>query len=124
MAKFRKYKKIQNKVKKVNPITMIFIVIFAIIGVSVGVGVSYYFTRNDVFKINGETEITLNIGDSYIEDGATAIAFGKNISSSVKIDGEVDTTKEGRYVIKYTVDNFRFKNYVLYKLVIVEPVGE
>lgn len=123
MAK-RTTKKLQKQIKKANPITIILVCLFALIGVGAGLGTSYFLTRNDVFKINGETEITLNIGDTYQEQGATAIAFGKDISKEVKVDGVVDTTKEGRYVIKYTVDNIRFNNYTLYKLVVVEPIGE
>lgn len=117
-------KKLQKQITKANPITLILVCLFALIGVGAGLGTAYFLTKNDVFKIIGETEITLNIGDEYLEQGAKAIAFGKDISASVKVDGFVDTTKEGRYVIKYTVDNIRFKNYTLYKLVVVEPLGE
>ena len=117
-------KSIQKQLKKLNKTTLLFVVIFALIGVCAGFGTCYFLTRNDVFKINGETEITLSIGDTYEELGATAIAFGKDVSDMVEMDGTVDTSIEGRYVIKYTLDNFRFKNYTLYRLVVVEPLGE
>lgn len=119
-----KKSKLEKKLQKVNTATFIFVFIFTIIGVGAGFGTAYFLTKDDVFKINGETEIILTVGDTYEEQGATAIAFGKDVSANVVIDGTVDTTQEGRYVIKYTIDNFRFNGYVLYKLVVVEPVGE
>lgn len=121
MAKTTKF---ERQLKKVNTITIILVLLFAILGVAGGFGTAYFLTQKDVFKINGETEITLNVGDTYEELGATAIAFGKDVSSEVVISGAVDTSTEGRYVIKYTIDNFRFNGYVLYKLVVVEPIGE
>ena len=60
------------------------------------------------------------MGDDYIEQGAKAIAFGKDISSEVKVKGIVNTQVEGEYLLKYTVDNFRFKDYTLYKKVVVK----
>lgn len=123
MAKKSK-KNLQKELKRVNTTTIIFVVIFALIGVGAGFGVTYYLTRNDVFKLKGESEITLQIGDEYVEQGATAIAFGKDISSSIEISGEVDTTTEGRYVVKYKVKSFRYTNHILYRLIVVEAEGE
>ena len=118
----KKSKQIKKIVKKLDKTTIIILCLFLILGLAVGVGTSYFVMRNDVFAINGETEIVLNVGDEYVEGGAKAIAFGKDISSFVQIDGQVDTENEGEYILKYTVDNFRFRNYVLYKL--VKVVGE
>lgn len=116
--------KLKKEIKKINKLTLFLVCLFCLLGISAGFGVTYFLTKDDVFKINGETEITLKVGDDYIECGATAISFGKNISKNVSISGEVDTTKEGSYIIKYTIDNFRFKDYTLYRLVVVEPLGE
>lgn len=116
--------KLEKEVKKLHVGTIIFVIVFLVLGVGAGVGVTYFLTKDDVFKLNGESEITLNVGDTYTEEKATAIAFGKDVSASVKIKGTVDTSKEGRYVVEYTIDNFRFNGYTLYRLVIVEPIGE
>lgn len=123
MAKKSK-NKLQKELKKVNSATIIFVVIFAIIGVGAGFGATYFLTKNDVFELKGESEITLQVGDEYVEQGATAVAFGKDISSSIEIIGEVDTTTEGRYVVKYKVKSFRFANHILYRLIVVEAEGE
>ena len=40
----------------------------------------------------------------------------------IKIEGEVDITTAGRYTIKYTTNNFKYKNVARYRIVIVsEP---
>ena len=115
-------KGIMNEIKKTHKATIILVLVFIILGVGAGLGTTYYLTKDDVFKINGETEITINLNDVYEENGATAIAFGKDVSDSVEISGEVDTTTEGKYIITYTIKHIRFLNHKLYKLVNV--VGE
>lgn len=111
--------KLKNELKKAHKKHFWLALLFLVLGIGAGFGTTYFLTRIDVFEIIGETEITLNVGDEYVEAGAKAIAFGKDISSNVKIEGEVDTTQEGRYIIKYTVNHLRFKGHTLYKLVIV-----
>ena len=113
-------RKLKTKLKKAHKKHFWLALLFLCIGVGAGFGTTYFLTRNDIFEINGKTEITLEVGDKYVEQGAKAIAFGKDISGSVKIEGKVDTTKVGRYVLKYTINNIRFNDYTLYKLVIVE----
>lgn len=115
----KRKKKLKNELKKAHKKHFLLALLFLVIGIGAGFGATYFLTRNDVFKLNGETEITLNVGDEYVEQGAKIVAFGKDISSSVKVEGTVDTTKAGRYVLKYTVDNIRYNGYTLYKLVIV-----
>ena len=55
-------------------------------------------------SLNGDEEIYLNKGDKYIEQGAKAYTKdNKDISSLIKIDGTVDTSKEGSYNITYYI---------------------
>ena len=122
MAKSSK-KKLEKELKKVHKATLIFVVVFALLGVAAGYGVGYFLTKDDVFKLNGQEQITLSVGDTYQEDKCTIIAFGKDISDQVIITGEVETSVEGKYVVKYTVNHFRYAGYTLYRLVTVEPSG-
>lgn len=123
MAK-KRHHQIVKKIKKIHKATLVLVVVFALLGVGVGFGSVFFITKNDVFKINGNTQITLNIGDEYVELGTTCIAFGKDISSIVEVEGEVDTSVEGKYVITYTVNHFRFSRHKLYKLVNVVASDE
>ena len=116
----KKKKKSQKNIKDTNKTTVILVVIFLILGLSCGAITMFFLTKNDTFELIGESEIELNVGDTYLEQSAKAIAFGKDISKDVKVIGEVDTSKEGEYVVKYTVDYFRFKGYTLYRKVVIK----
>lgn len=55
-------------------------------------------------KLNGKKEITLIEGERYIEKGYSATDnIDGNITSSVKIKGEVNTSKAGTYNLEYAV---------------------
>lgn len=115
----KKIKKELSKFSKTTKIACIFLFIFSLFG---GIFTTYYFTKDDVFKIIGETEINLNVGDTYIEKGVKIVAFGKDISNQVIITGNVNTDVADDYVLTYTVNHFRFKNYKLYKKITVNEV--
>ena len=56
--------------------------------------------------LNGESHITLNVGDTYTEQGATAKDDKDgDISSKISISGSVNTSKAGKYTITYSVKN-------------------
>ena len=56
--------------------------------------------------LNGDSHITLNVGDTYTEQGATAKDDKDgDISSKISISGSVNTSKAGKYTITYTVKN-------------------
>ncbi len=55
-------------------------------------------------KLNENENITLYVGNKYIEYGATAKDdYDGNITDRITINGNVDTTKKGNYHIEYTV---------------------
>lgn len=113
-------KKVNKKLSKFTTTTKIICVFLFVLAVFGGVFTTYYLTKDDTFTLIGGTEITLNIGDEYIEQGVKIIAFGKDISNEVIITGTVNTNVADEYVLKYTVNNFRFKNYTLYKKITVK----
>lgn len=121
MAKKSKKSK-NNKLSNFSKTTKIVSCFLFVVGAICGVATTYFITKNDTFSLIGETEIVLTVGQAYIEQGAKAIAFGKDISSQIVPTGTVNTDVADDYVIKYTVDNFRFKNYTLYRKVTVKEV--
>lgn len=59
-----------------------------------------------VITLNGESNITLLIDDKYEEKGATALdEKDGDLSSEIKTEGTVDTSKEGDYTITYKVSD-------------------
>lgn len=113
-------KKVNRELSKFTTTTKVLCIFLFVLAVFGGVFTTYYLTKNDTFALIGGTEITLRVGDEYIEQGAKIIAFGKDISNEVVIIGTVNTNVADDYVLKYTVNNFRFRNYTLYKKIIVE----
>lgn len=53
-------------------------------------------------ELLGEKEITIEVGEEYIEPGCIA-RYGKNEFSPVNKKGEVDTSKVGTYTVTYSV---------------------
>lgn len=60
-------------------------------------------TKPDITLKSGDT-IMVVLGDKYNEPGYTAIDdYDGDVTSNVKVSGEVNTNKEGTYTLKYTV---------------------
>lgn len=116
---------LKNGVEKVaHNKLFILIAVFLVVGIIIGFGGGYLVTKNDTFKLNGEDEIELHLLETYEEQGAKAIAFGKDISKSVKIEGNVDTSVPGTYVLKYTCNNFKYKKITRIRYVVVLEVED
>lgn len=64
-------------------------------------------TEAPVITLNGNTVIDLGVGDTYIEQGATATDnIDGDISASITIGGDtVDTANEGTYIVTYNVSD-------------------
>lgn len=61
-------------------------------------------TEKPVITLKGNREVTLNQGDKYTDEGASATDnIDGDITSKIKVSGKVDTTKTGTYTITYTV---------------------
>lgn len=119
MSKLQKQAVKQAKKRPWYALILIVILAFGAVGGFFG---AKFLIRNDKFEINGDQEITLEVGDYYIEKGATIISFGRDISKEVKIDSTVDTTTAGQYYVKYTVEDIRFGNVERYRYVEVVEV--
>ena len=124
MAKKSKVEKTIDKQRKAHPVAFLIVVIFLVIGAVAGFFTTKYLTRNDKFEIIGDQTITLNIGETYEDEGAVAISFGKDISADIKVENNIDNTKEGRYYIKYTIDNFRYNGVVKYRYIVYVGGGK
>lgn len=123
-TKSKARKQVEKTVKRTHKATVVLAVLFLLIGIAAGVGASWFLTKDDTFELNGEKVIRLTVGDTYEEQGAKAISFGKDISSKVQISGDKpDLAVAGEYQIVYKVDDFRYKDYQLVRRVIVEDAG-
>ena len=104
-------KEIKKKIKKTPTSILICLIIFFIIGLPVGYFGIQQLTKDDTFEIIGDKNITLKVNEEYVEPGANAIQFGKDMKENIQIESNVDTTTEGEYTVIYTVkSSFKYKN--------------
>ena len=55
-------------------------------------------------ELVGDEEITLNVGDKYNELGAKAKdSNGNDVSNKINVEGSVDTSKKGEYMVIYSI---------------------
>lgn len=97
-------------------------VIFLLIGLAVGYLGAAYLSREDCFVLNGEKAIMVAKGSefTYQEEGAKIISLGRDLSTQVRIDTDlqsnetgdypIDTSIEATYVITYTVEDIKYGN--------------
>ena len=111
-----------SKAKKTKKMP-VFLTTLLIIAIIFGAGGFFTFkllTQNDEFTIIGDKQIALTVGDEYVEQGVKIVSFGKDKSSEVVIESTIDTSVAGKYYVKYTAKDYRFKGVVRYRYVTVE----
>jgi len=80
-------------------------------------------TTSPVITLNGESNITLNVGETYTELGATAID-DRDGNVSVDVNGTVDTNVIGKYIIVYTaIDSAQNESIVERHVTIEESIA-
>lgn len=139
----RKVKKDVKKTVKNNKGLVVIIILSFIIFAVCGFFVAYKFTEYDGLTLNDPNKnIKLDIGESYVEQGAKFIVFGKDVSNLIKIDiydndGEIvdkiNTTESTTYDVVYSINaddatdffvKLFVKKYKSYKQVRNIVVGE
>lgn len=90
------------------------ILVLAMVATITGIILYFYNIYNAVPTISliGNENITLELNESYNEQGVQAFLDKVDISSNVQIEGKVDTNKTGEYKLKYTVFNSKNRNPV------------
>ncbi|MCI9063373.1 MAG: DUF5011 domain-containing protein [Clostridia bacterium] len=72
-------------------------------------------------KLKGSSSMTINVGDTYTEKGATASdKEDGDITDKIKISGSVNTSKAGTYKVVYTVTNSKDKTTTVTRTIIVK----
>ncbi len=83
----------------------------------------YVYPDPPVITLLGETKITIKADGEYKESGFTAIDyFGKDITANVKVNGKIDMTQAGEYVLEYVVTDDYGKKATAQRTIEVLPV--
>lgn len=104
-------KKIEREIRKqLTGTTLVFAVLFLIIGLAAGFFGYQLLNKKDsnetIIHLNGEDVINIKVGDTYVDGKCVIVIDGEDYSQDVEIVGSVDTSKEGSYVIKYVLEEF------------------
>lgn len=74
-----------------------------------------------IIKLKGNSTVTLTVGGTYIEKGATAKdEKDGDLTDKIQISGNVNTSKAGTYKVTYTVTNSANKTATVTRTVIVK----
>lgn len=132
-ASRRTNKQVNKAISKIGFAGIVIALVFMLLGCGVGGGVIYFLSRNDCFVINGREEITLTIGENYVDDGVKVISFGRDLSDSCVVDtdliinqdGSYTASEIGTYYIKYSVDDIKYsKIFTVEKIRLITFVEE
>ena len=101
MARKSKLEKTVDKQRKNHPVAFFLVVLFLLLGALGGYFTLKFLTKEDCFLVLGEQTIYLDLGESFVDDGVKIIAFGKDISSNVKIERDENfmTNLSGLFVV-------------------------
>lgn len=92
-------------------------------------GHNYYLVRNikvidktkPNIKLNGKDEITIYVGEKYIDEGAHAIDnYDGDISHLIEVESNLNTEQEGIYQIIYSIKDSSGNNSSVVRKIIVE----
>ena len=80
-------------------------------------------TTPPVITLNGSSTIQLTVGDSWTDPGATATdETDGDITSSITVNGTVDTSTVGTYTLTYSVADAASNTASLTRTVVVNPI--
>lgn len=123
----------KKNLKRIGTGGIIAVVVMLIIGVVGGIFSFKYFTRNDCFDLIGKDELTLTLGETYIDESIHAVSFGRDVSDKVYIetnlqinqDGEYYADEIGTYYIVYKVKDFKYdKLFKIQRIRLIQYVEE
>ena len=139
----KQVEKAVTKTIKKHKTTALVAVLCFFVAFIIAFSVGFVLTKNDGFTIVGNANITLSVGEDFIDNGAILTAYGKEYNDLIKVtiydeDGneldEVNTLLEGKYFVVYSLDKIpenaglltkiALKKYQKYNKVRTVSVGE
>lgn len=94
-------KNINKTIKKIGFKGLLISLVVLLFCLALGIGASYFLTRNDCFELKGDKDIVLSVETPYVEDGYTVIEFSKDISKKVTIETNMKVDINGNYIPQY-----------------------
>lgn len=118
-------KEVEKILKKhITGVSLFFAIVFLVIGM-IGGYILYDMTTNEEIEetkieLLGDEIVNINLNETYTELGYTFIINGINYNDVVIVDGTVDSSKTGTYLINYYLND---DNYHITLTRIVNVLG-
>lgn len=118
----RQQQKKQNEIKRNAKMLgfkgIVTIIVIILIFGAIGVGATFYITRNDCFEIIGDDEITLTVDEKYFDEGVKVIEFSQDCSKKVEIETNLRQNADGSFSIDYDSDSNPIMKtyYIIYRV--------
>ncbi len=107
-----------NGTKKKSKKKAVIIIIFSVIAALIALGAAAYFFVKPDFSLLGKEHAECEASAEYTDPGFSATFLGIDISDKVTMSGTVDTSKTGKYEIKYDL-SYNGNDYSLTRTVSV-----
>lgn len=109
---------LNKTIKKVSFKGVLIALVVLVCCLCVGVGASYFLTKDDCFKLIDNKDIVLSVETPYVEDGYKVIEFGKDISNKVTIETNMKIDENGNYTPQYDElgNPVAGEYYIIYKV--------
>ena len=112
----RSSKKAKKQLKKLGFGAIMMALLLLVIGAVGGYFGVKFLTKKDCFELKGKDEITLQLGETYLDEGANIVSFGMDVSADVEIEtnlkidsnGKYFAESEGTYYMIYKSKNFKY----------------
>ena len=100
-------------VKNLKGKNLLAVILSCIIGIAAGIAAFFVISSNDTFEIIGSEQVTVFIGDEYIDEGVKIIEFGKDLSDKATLDSNLvlingKTAELGTFYVKYSADTVKY----------------
>ncbi len=87
----------KSTLKNAGAKTLFIVALFLVLGVAVGLGAWWFVCKDDCFQLIGNDEIVLTLDEKYVDEGVKIVAFGKDESSNVVIETNLEVDENGNF---------------------------
>ena len=101
----------EKKMKKPGKYKLI-VIAAAVAVAALTASIIYYYSSQHSLALKGDPDVTVGLFGVYEDKGVMATLGGKDASDKVKTEGSVDTSKPGKYVIKYSLEGMSIERSV------------
>ena len=105
-----------GKFKKISLINIFMVILVVLCMCCFG----YYYLVLPNITLKGSKSITIEYDELYEEKGFSAKHFGKDITSKVKVENNIDSKKLGKYEVTYSVNNNGLSKKIIRNVSVVD----